>query len=101
MVYNFLSDDAVVEYDNFDEEIFKNFNAESDLLTEDMLCVTYPKNFMLDVGWYRGINSFIIFVIYNQDWETPIEKRICQNINSLEYNLKECNDNIKKIVEYY
>ncbi|MBF7091206.1 hypothetical protein IUY40_06610 [Flavobacterium sp. ALJ2] len=43
-------------------------------LKEDMLQVIYPKNYLLDVGWYGSMNSYIIYIIRNNDWENPVAK---------------------------
>jgi hypothetical protein len=39
-------------------------------LREDMLQVIYPKDYLLDVGWYR--TNFTVLIIKNCDWENPI-----------------------------
>jgi hypothetical protein len=43
-------------------------------LKEDMLQVIYPKNYLLDVGWYGTMNGYIIYIIRNNDWENPVAK---------------------------
>lgn len=49
-----------------------DFSRES--LREDMLQVNYPKDYLLDVGWYGTSQGFVISIIKNQDWENPIAK---------------------------
>lgn len=50
----------------------------SDYLKEDLLQVSYPENYIIDVGWYPDSEDenglFIIFVIEEYDWEKPILK---------------------------
>lgn len=43
-------------------------------LKEDMLQVIYPKNYLLDVGWYGSMQGYIIYIIKNNDWENPVAK---------------------------
>ncbi|MFB9077977.1 hypothetical protein ACFFLS_04825 [Flavobacterium procerum] len=50
--------------------IENDFSRES--LREDMLQVSYPKNYLLDVGWYGSSKGFRILIIKNQNWETPV-----------------------------
>lgn len=52
--------------------IENDFSNET--LREDMLQVTFPENYILDVGWYGTMKGFIIFIIKNNDWENPIKK---------------------------
>ena len=49
-----------------------NFSQGS--LREDMLQVVYPKDYVLDVGWYGVKNDFIVYVIKNCDWKNPVTK---------------------------
>ncbi|MDR2920342.1 MAG: hypothetical protein LBV72_13390 [Tannerella sp.] len=49
-----------------------DFSREN--LREDMLQVIYPKDYLLDVGWYGTSNGFIISIIRNQDWENPVAR---------------------------
>ncbi|WP_296151483.1 hypothetical protein [uncultured Flavobacterium sp.] len=65
---------------------FENIEFKSGILTyiendfsrvnlkEDMLQVSYPKNYLLDVGWYGSENGYIIYIIRNNDWENPVAK---------------------------
>lgn len=43
-------------------------------LKEDILQVTYPKNYLLDVGWYGTMNGYIVSIIKDNDWENPVAK---------------------------
>lgn len=49
-----------------------DFSNES--LREDMLQVLYPKDYLLDVGWYGISRGFMVSIIRNQDWENPVGK---------------------------
>ena len=37
-----------------------------------MLQVIFKNNIALDVGWYSGLACFIVFVIKQCDWESPL-----------------------------
>ncbi len=52
--------------------IENDFSREN--LREDMLQVVYPKGYLLDVGWYGSQNGYVITIIKNEDWETPVAK---------------------------
>lgn len=51
---------------------------------EDMLQVEYPNGYSLDFGWYGSMSAYIIFVIKDNNWETPLKK-----VHTAYYNLKE------------
>jgi hypothetical protein len=94
-----LFEPGEIIFNGFDEEILENFDPDSDLLTEDMLQVKYSNNLTLDVGWYIGLDRFIIYIVKDSDWERPIEKRLCKDVESLRLNLSECLENIKRLVD--
>ncbi|WP_026593048.1 hypothetical protein [Bacillus sp. UNC437CL72CviS29] len=88
-----------VAYDGFDRRILEGFDEESDLLTDDMLLVKYPFNYAIDIGWHGGLKTFLLYVTQNSDWDDPVEKRICSDLNSLKINLMECINNIRRLVD--
>lgn len=45
---------------------------QDDYLQEDMLQVRYPNNYILDVGWYEGAQKFIIYIVRDFEWGTPV-----------------------------
>lgn len=97
--FNIISKNGNIKYYNFDESIINDFDVQSDLLVEDMLYIEYPKNIVMDIGWYNGVKGFIIFIIRESNWEAPIEKRICKDVSSLIENIKECNLNIQRLIK--
>ena len=38
---------------------------------EDILQVEYPKNYLLDLGWYGSRNGFILYIIRDREWSVP------------------------------
>lgn len=42
----------------------EEINSDNDSLVKDMFRGEYPENYIIDVGWYSGIDKFIIYVIY-------------------------------------
>ena len=57
-------------------------------LSEDMLLVEYPGNYLLDLGWYGTSNGYIIHIIKDKNWEFPAKK-----VYSGYYSLKEILEN--------
>ena len=53
-------------------------------LSEDMLQIEYPGGYILDLGWYGSSNGYIIYIIKDKNWETPVKK-----IHTGFYSLKE------------
>ena len=65
-------------FENIDFGKGKIEYIESDLsngnLKEDLLQVSFPNHYILDVGYYRVSNAFIVYVIHNGDWDNPLFK---------------------------
>ncbi|MCT4581772.1 MAG: hypothetical protein N4A35_10170 [Flavobacteriales bacterium] len=65
-----------------------------DNLYEDMFhLVSFDEKFVMDIGWYDGdIVGFYIYIIENEDWETPVLKLVNKSINGFLKDLKKAND---------
>ncbi|GGG06043.1 hypothetical protein GCM10010912_58350 [Paenibacillus albidus] len=70
-----------ITYEDFDIDINKPLDFEDDGLKEDMFKVQYPDNFILDIGWYSGVNKFNIYIIKDFDWDNPIKKTECDLVD--------------------
>lgn len=67
-----------IVYNEFHIDFNKKLDEQEDSLTEDLLQVEYPNNYLIDLGWYPECNAngnFVITVIYNFDWGKPILKK--------------------------
>lgn len=67
-----------IVYNEFHIEFDKKLDEQEDSLTEDLLQVEYPNNYLIDLGWYPECNSkgnFVLNVIYNYNWEKPVLKK--------------------------
>jgi hypothetical protein len=70
------------------------FNAQKWAFKEDILQIGCG-NYLIDVGWYPELNPkghFIIEVIYNYEWDSPIYKKKCNNYFLLKQYLQEAID---------
>ena len=74
-------------------------NEDNDELKEDMLQVVYPQNYTLDVGWYSGIKKFIVFVVKDYNWEEPIVKIICEDIEGVKKEVLKGISIIRKCID--
>lgn len=72
-----------ITYNDFDIDINKPLDVEDDGLKEDMFKVEYPDNIILDIGWYSGINKFVVYIIKDFDWENPMKRTECDNLIDL------------------
>jgi len=72
---------------------------------EDMLMVVYPNNYILDMGWYEGINKYAIYIIKDNCWAVPVAKYSAENENDIALLLEEAvekiNDESQDSVPYY
>jgi hypothetical protein len=88
--------------------IYFDFHINSELplspeynpnLDEDMIVISYPYSIMLDIGWYKVVNQFIVCVVKKQNWDNPIIKKKCENLDLLEITIRECIDQIKAMIQ--
>ena len=77
---------------------YNKFNINSDIplseqimeLTEDLLQVEYANQIVLDLGWYPELDPngfFIIYVIKNYNWDTPIISENAKSFDELKYKM--------------
>lgn len=83
--YNFSP--GIVIFNNYDIGVDDELNNDNINLTEDMLQVEFDNELLLDVGWYPGIEKFIVYVIKYCDWEHPILKIQSNSYNDLKASL--------------
>jgi len=63
-----------------------------DNLTEDLLQVEYPGDFLLDIGWYPEYEpegQFIIQLVKGENWDNPKYKKYCAKAEELSENIEE------------
>lgn len=75
-----------IVYNEFNIVFSKPLAEQEELLLEDLLQIQYRDNIILDVGWYPEFDisgNFLVQIIKNQDWSTPVFKKACQNIENL------------------
>lgn len=88
-----------VTHNDFNIRIWSNFDVEDDSLKEDMFKVNYPKNYILDIGWYSGINKFIVYIVKDCDWDNPIQKIKCNDLKELINSVKKSADYLRSVLE--
>lgn len=63
-----------IEYQDIEIDMDKPIKNQIDQLKEDLLHVSYPNGFLLDVGWYPSFSedgAFHVKVIKNFNWDEP------------------------------
>ena len=95
---NFYSGNLIY-WDLDDLDLTKKFIHQIDILKEDLAQIAYPNNILLDLGWYPSFDatgSFVLTLIKDENWDTPIEKsELCnieELINSIEKLALKAND---------
>lgn len=72
---------------------------------EDMLMVVYPNNYILDMGWYEGINKYVIYIIKDNCWGVPVAKYSAEKEDDIVLLLQEATEKInyesQNSVSYY
>ena len=67
------------------------------IFDEDMLLVNYPRDIILDAGFYSGI--FVVYIIYNYIWEVPVAVYHCKKVENLEKIVDLAIEQVKKELE--
>lgn len=62
---------------------------DGDFLTEDLFQAK-KNDYIVDVGWYEGINKFIIVLIKKLNWENPIVQIQCDEYNGILLGINLC-----------
>ncbi|WP_028774437.1 hypothetical protein [Shewanella waksmanii] len=59
------------------------FDESEVMLTEDLLCFrSIDETLFVDLGYYGKSEKWGIFVVKNNDWESPLEYIECNNLLS-------------------
>lgn len=95
-----------ITYNSFDINPLVPLSRQKFSLQQDMLQVRYDL-YLIDVGWYPSLNTkgrFVIYLIYNCDWDEPIQVIEAKNLASLKVGLRKMIDRcemLKSIVYGY
>jgi len=72
---------GIVTYNPFKLSPFDS--TDQDWINEDLVQVSYSQGYVLDVGWYKGISRFVIWIIKDNNWEEPVHKKNYRTIQEL------------------
>lgn len=75
-----------IVYNEFNISVHTPLYEQEHLLLEDLLQVEYCNGILLDVGWYPEFDvngRFVVQIIKNKDWSSPIYKKECMRIECL------------------
>ena len=64
---------------------------------EDMLLVNYPRDIILDAGFYCG--TFVVYIIFNYIWEVPVAVYHCKKEENFEKIINLAIEQVKKELE--
>ncbi len=64
---------------------------------EDMLQVHFPKNYVLDMGWYYGV--YRLYIIKDYNWESPIYSYSTEKESELFSVLNDCRERLLKLIQ--
>ncbi|MEL0646244.1 hypothetical protein V6248_02315 [Pseudoalteromonas agarivorans] len=73
----FMDGDSILEMDK------DTFDESEVMFTEDILCFrSTDQTLFVDLGYYGKNKKWAIFVVKNNDWESPLEHIECKNLLS-------------------
>lgn len=87
-----------ITYNDF--YIDKNLTLEENSefwIMEDLLQVTYPNNFLLDVGWHA--KAFVVCIVKDHNWENYVFKKKCKTLDELKKKLEECVNKMRFLIK--
>lgn len=85
-------------FENID---FKSGNVRycSDCLSdEDILTVIYPKNYVLELGYYESREVFVLNIVKDNEWSVPVVRYTICNADQIESALKLAIQRIDKAI---
>lgn len=94
--------DGRVTYDSFDIDPLLPISEQEFSLREDLLQVEYG-SYLLDVGWLPDGNPkgrFVVRLIHNYDWESPVQKVEAKNLTILKERLQEVIDYAEALLSH-
>lgn len=71
----------------------------SKVLSQDLLQVSYPYSYVLDIGWYADIERFIIYIVQDLEWDMPVVKTMCRTITQLHEYVQESILLLQELIE--
>lgn len=87
---------GIITYNDLDMDLVA-FLKTKQIAEKDLMQITYPNGFLLDVGWRNG--KYIVCVVKNYNWENCVFKQTCKTLDELKQVLRECVNNIKTLIQ--
>ena len=85
-------DGIVRQWDLGDVDPHRSPAEQAAELKEDLVQVSYGERSLLDIGWYPSFEEdgeFIVSVICDEDWDSPVFSRSCQDWDNLKDLVRE------------
>lgn len=92
MFYNLDLSPGKVVYDDFDINSELPLSEQIYSLKEDLFQLNYNDKYIIDIGWYPEFDvngTFSIVLIEDFNWQHPLEKKSCRDIETLQLYMEE------------
>lgn len=79
-----------IAYDDFPVELGASLTEQISLLKEDLIQIEYPKEVIVDIGWYPSFDiggHFQIRVIMGGNWAQPILLLYADDLRTLQQHI--------------
>ena len=89
---NLVPQQGKVIYNEFHVDFSKPYREQPDNLTEDLLQIEFPDQYLLDVGWYPEYDAdgaFMVQLIRNDEWDKPLYCCRCRTRSRLLEGMEE------------
>lgn len=87
-------------FDEFNITTDLPLDKQIDLLKEDLFQVDFFDKYILDIGWYPEFSAkgqFVICLVKDFDWEKPIARECCRDLEKLVTMVREMVDYLKML----
>ena len=77
---------SVIYWDMIEIDETRPLCDQSEDLKEDLAQIVFPNDILLDIGWFPTFDangSFVVSVVQNSDWETPLFQGLAKDFESL------------------
>lgn len=88
---DFLKNNGIVIFDDFNISENIDLSEQLEELKEDMLQVSFPSGYILDIGWRPSFEingSFKLLLIKDYIWNNPIYSDSPSNISELKKSIE-------------
>ena len=103
-------DNGIVRYQTFDYDPTLERGIADGELTEDLIQVEYPKDLLIDIGWYgpnpnsyaakkhKRMGRYLVLIVRQHEWQHVVWKKEAHTFDELRVVVKEAVEKMKTLL---